>query len=219
MKKCRYVFVLGTGRMGSLSLAKTFAMVKGIRATHEKFPNARHISNRLWDNEISKSHARKLIIEGLNKFEHCSVWFESNCLLWNFIDLLDREVNGEAIYIYVKRNRDNTIQSLFNTGFCAKGKLPWSDRAHRGFISIDKPDYDDDDRLYNCELCYDIRTNEIENSLDKIEYKRKMTVSFEEMTSLPITMKRIYEFVTRATGVDIDDDLPLVKDHHPGSPF
>jgi hypothetical protein len=218
MSECRYVFILGTGRIGSLSLAKTFQSVKTIHSTHEKFPKARHISNRLWDKDISRDEARKLIKQGLKQFDKHKLWLDSNCLLWNFVDILDEETNGQAVYIYVKRNRDKTIESLFNTGFCANGKMPWTERAHRGFMSTERPDYNDQYRWINCELCYDSRTMSIEKSLADINFKRQMIIKFEPMVSLPTSFRSVCDFISKHTGIGMPDDLQLLNCSHPAPP-
>jgi hypothetical protein len=214
----KYIFIVGTGRMGSRSLSKTLTNVVGSLSTHEKFPSARHISNRLWDNEITRDEARLLVRQGLDKYKNHDLWIESNCLLWNFIDILHEETDGCANFIYIPRKKEDTINSLFRTGFYGKDKMPWDQRAKRGFISTLNDSYSDKDQLHNCTHGYNIRTEAIEKSLDNISWKQQLTAPFEPMISLHTEVAKIYEFIYRTTGHDIDTRISLINDKHPAPP-
>jgi len=194
----RRIFIVGTGRCGTHSIAAALGTVDGILSTHEKFPLARHISNKLWDGEIDEEEALRLIRGGLSEFDRHHVWIDANCLLWNFISLLDDALDGMAAYAYVKRDRQDTIDSMFRTRFYGKGKFPWEKRAKRGFISYESPSYSDEDMLRNCEYAYQIRTEAIENSLHSIPENRKIQVEFGQNGYFAIC-----GFVERMTGIHV----------------
>ena len=89
---------------------------------------------------------------------------------------------------------------MMNTGFYAKGKLPWSERAKSGFICCDSDSYNTEDMRINCEYGYDVRTNCIENSLKTIEGERKLYVDFANLND---EFLRVCQFVESYTEVKI----------------
>ncbi len=212
-----HIFIVSTGRTGTHSLAHTLNRMPGICATHERFAGARDISNRLWDDDIAVDTARELVRNQL-KFHsnHCgdSVWIDSNCLLWNFIDLLDEACEGQAGYIYVYRNAKSTIDSMFATAFYRTYEsVSWVRRAHRGFHDITLPDYTDEKRYENCEYGYKIRTKQIETALDAIPAERQLRCSFKDMVADPSKMCHICNFIQERTGVEIKRVPKLLHSH------
>jgi len=210
------IFIVSTGRTGTLSLAQSLDKVKGIRGTHEAFHGARELSNRLWDHEVDAESAKQVIRDSLQRHRELyddSVWIDSNCLLWNFIDLLDEVCEEQVGYIYVFRNAEDTIQSMFATAFYRADAVPWERRAKRGFIDIRSPDYSDEDRLQNCRHGYRIRTQRIEECLDRLPAERQLRLPFEEMVSDPEKMREIVAFISSLTHLDIKNAPKLVHRH------
>jgi len=168
------IFVIGTGRCGTHSYAA--ALDKVMPATHEKLPNARHVSNRLWDCDITRNEAQVLVEQGLSQFERYVHWCDCNCLTWGFVDILYDILQDDVAFVHLTRDRNEVVESMFRTGFCAPGKYPWEKRAHSGFISYELCEYDDAMRMRNCIYAVDTRLECIGAALASIPQDQQITV-------------------------------------------
>ena len=130
-------FIVGTGRIGTLSLSKSLNEYAFIDSRHENFDQARMLSNKRWDGEIRNDEVVRIVKQSLNRFKNVNKLFiDSNCLLWNIIDVIDA-IDGNIGYIYIKRDMDATVDSMMRTDFYGKDKYPWEKRAKKGFYNID----------------------------------------------------------------------------------
>lgn len=199
------IVVAGTGRCGTHSYAAALQSTP-LYATHEAFPEARRISNRRWDGDLSYEDARYLVASGLQAFKNFEHWCDCNCLTWNFLDILDDILGDGVAFVWLRRDRGETINSMYRTGFCARGKLPWTERAHRGFYGTDALEYDDEMRLANCAHAYDIRCECIASALAGIPADRRTTVEIGDAGFAEVT-----DFISRATGLAIGTELPWLN--------
>jgi hypothetical protein len=206
-KDLQRVFVLGTGRIGTHSLAAAFSQIPNCVSTHEQFPNARRISNERW-NQVDKDFSLE-VRKILKSKEALPTWVDSNCLLWNFVDLIEAEVSPR--YVFIVRSKSKTVESMMRTGFYNRA-FPWSKRATRGFIPIDSPTYSEEDRRRNCEKAYDIRNGQIERALKNVPQERVMRVVFSEMVDCNTGIfVEIMRFVADGLGLKCPDNVKLPR--------
>ena len=205
------ITIVSTGRTGTKSLAYSLNKLPDITATHEKLSDiTRRVSNGLWDNTITEEQALELLNKRVEAKPN-NIWVDVNCLLWNCLYLID---NNKICYIYITRNKKDTIESFLATDFYGKNKLPWSKRAQSGFIDIRKPSYSLEDQRQNCIKAYDIRTKRIEEQLRNIEHNRWIHVKFEDMIASKDAQKTILDFISLKTDIDIDPQkFHLVHEH------
>ncbi|MEM9657365.1 MAG: hypothetical protein AAF961_03300 [Planctomycetota bacterium] len=237
-------FIVSTGRTATRALARTRDQIPGQRATHEARPEARDISNRRWDGDLSAIEARDWIAASIERYERLTspagviagkrgikricaavahavsnkyerrATIDSNCLTWNFIDLLDEVCQRQIGFIYVYRDAAATIDSMFNSPFyVSQGSVPWERRAQRGFIDITADGYSEADRLRNCRYGYRIRTERIEAALAQIDRSRQLLVRFEDLVVRPQAFSEVAAFLSRLSGIAIAEPPQLMHLH------
>lgn len=215
-------FIVSTGRTGTLSLGETLNTIPQVHCTHEKFLNARTISNYRWDNKINENEASELVRKGLNKFieplsKGSKIVIDSNCLMWNFIDLVDK-FDPNIGFIYIVRDPEETIQSMVNTGYYGATKFPWEKRAQKGYYNITDKDYDEEKHRLNCTFGYILRNNMIDNSLRNIEKrnpKRVLRLQFEDLKKdADAYLNKITGFIKDSSNINLDLSRTSMKHLH-----
>ncbi|MHA2181424.1 MAG: hypothetical protein ACXAAH_08380 [Promethearchaeota archaeon] len=208
--------IVGTGRIGSLSLARALNDYSFISSFHETMDNARCLSNQRWDGEISNIELIRSVgnsLRSLRRKGGSNIVIDSNCLNWNLIDIIE-EIDGNVGYIYIKRGMEDTVKSMVDTDFYGSSKMPWELRAKKGFYNIEKDNYGKEEQYRNCLLSYCIRNNVVENSLDSVENKRKLLLNFEDMLIDKTTyLGRIQYFIERLSGKKFEKPINLKHFH------
>jgi len=206
--------IVGTGRIGSLSLADTLNVTPDIISTHEKFRDARVLSNTRWDSTITDEDLVSGVRKSYTTFKNQSgkIRVDSNCLVWNIIDVIDF-IDDDVGYIYIVRNRQQTVDSMMRTGFYTT-TYPWSLRAKKGFINPFHPTYTEEDRRKNAEYAYDIRNGQIQKSFKQIDERRILRLDFDDMLrDNKQYMGRIINFMKTLSGIQIVNKTNLLHKH------
>lgn len=202
--------IVSTGRTGTLSLSKSITG-KNTEVYHEKFPNAREISRKRWDNII---HKNDLLKETKNSFDSFfnkkEIIIDSNSLTWNIIDIIESTSKGNICYIHIFRDREETIDSMMRTDCYGKNKMPWSLREHRFFYDIRNANYDVNKQRKNCEMMFDIRNESIIRSLSTIDNERILKVDFSKLIREEKEIMKIENFLSRYS----DENIRIHKLKH-----
>ena len=131
------VFVLCSGRTGSVSFIKACS----------------HIEN------FSSDHESRSRIFGSHKFDYPDDHIEADNRLSWFLGHLDKEFGNDAFYVVLKRNKKDTVNS-----FTKRWKLAGSiiDSFKKGILMLGDKKLKEPEAIEVCELYYDTIYHNIE---------------------------------------------------------
>lgn len=177
----RRLYIVGTGRCGTNALSRYYKE-KGFNVTHERLMRARELSNRRWDGAESRERVKEILSEYLEQLNKEQIEIESNCLLWNLVDLIG-ELEPDSNFIWVVREPVSCITSLYRTQYGEprvgrpffrpiKGMHDWSGKTEK---------YTNEKKVRNCVLAYISRNEMIQAYLNGMPKTRWSRFNFEDI--------------------------------------